>query len=94
MTETQFNCLAFLRSQRATPPSAGCVGAHLWPDRDGAIVAAHGGGDYQAQMYLGRLRRLGWVRTLSTGGSSAWGLTADGHNALLDEEHRRARRAS
>lgn len=56
--------------------SAGCVGAHLWPERDGRINSSNGGGDYAAQMLLGRMRKKGWVYVLYGTGSSQWALTS------------------
>ena len=44
------------------PRVAWMIGEHLWPDRKGAIVAAKGGGDYAAQMLMGRMRKAGIVR--------------------------------
>lgn len=57
---------------------AGSIGAHLWPDRRGHIVAHQGGGDYAAQMLLGRLRKAGLVTTASGEGATRWVLTPSG----------------
>lgn len=65
----------------ASPTSAGLVGQAVWPDRKRPGIANHGGGDYAAQMLLGRLRRRGLVRVLRGAGSSVWELTAAGERA-------------
>lgn len=36
-------------------------GAKMWPERTGRVASASGGGDYAAQMLLGRLRKAGYV---------------------------------
>lgn len=54
------------------------LGPRLWPNRSGRIVSTNGGGDYGAQMLLGRLRKAGLARTLNTEGSSRWALTSEG----------------
>ncbi len=63
-------------------PPMGCgeFGAKMWPERPGTRggVSSNGGGDYPAQMLLGRLRRLGWARVANSDGSSRWGLTTAG----------------
>lgn len=41
-------------------------------------VSTNGGGDYAAQMLLGRMRKAGLVRTTHSPGSSLWELTRDG----------------
>lgn len=59
--------------------AASLLGAMLWgKDRKGRVIAQQGGGDYAAQMLLGRMKKAGLVRTLSGAGSSRWELTADG----------------
>lgn len=58
-------------------------GARLWGDRKrGKTTSMGGGGDFGAQMFLGRLRRLGFARTTHDPGSSRWEITAIGRNAL------------
>lgn len=93
MTETQKACLTHLRDHRDGCDAAGGVGAALWPDRTGAINSSNGGGDYKAQMYLGRLRKKGWVRVRYEGlydaGSSNWELTPAGRAALESETSQR-----
>lgn len=66
------------------PTSASMVGAVLWPFRKGKRggVASTGGGDYPAQMLLGRLRKAGLVRTQHTEGSSVWELTPKGAQSI------------
>lgn len=65
--------------------SAGEVGASVWPDREcrpGRGVSVNGGGDYAAQMLLGRLKRAGFVEYASSEGSSRWRLSAKGRNEV------------
>lgn len=71
-----------LEALRHGPQAAGIVGQAVWPTRRNVGVANHGGGDYAAQMLLGRLRKRGLVETAMTDGSSRWQLTARGHKAL------------
>jgi hypothetical protein len=59
--------------------TAGELGAELWPHRT-AGVSSNGGGDYAAQMLLGRMRKAGLVRTTRDPGSSRWELTTKGHH--------------
>jgi hypothetical protein len=60
------------------------VGEAVWPDRAGRISANGGGGDYAAQMLLGRLKKAGFVEHAPSEGSSRWRLSAKG----LREVHR------
>jgi hypothetical protein len=55
-------------------------GAQMWPIRRGTRggVSSNGGGDYPAQMLLGRLRKLGWAQVARGEGSSRWELTTAG----------------
>jgi len=47
-------------------------------NRRGRIAANGGGGDYAAQMLLGRMRKAGIVRVSNYEGSSKWELTQGG----------------
>lgn len=47
-------------------------------NRRGRIAANGGGGDYAAQMLLGRMRKAGLVRVGNYEGSSKWELTQPG----------------
>jgi hypothetical protein len=47
-------------------------------NRHGRISSASGGGDYAAQMLLGRMRKQGLVRVANYEGSSTWELTQGG----------------
>lgn len=68
-----------LRFLAKAPATAGEVGSELWPQRTGRCgVSVNGGGDYPAQMLLGRLRKQGFVKTMHTEGSSIWCLTDAG----------------
>ncbi|KKN21950.1 hypothetical protein LCGC14_0920150 [marine sediment metagenome] len=60
------------------PKVAWEIGAALWPQRTGPICSSNGGGDYAAQMLLGRLRKKGLVRVCAGEGSSVWELTKQG----------------
>jgi len=90
VTDTQFRCLEFLDHELGQA-AASCVGAHLWPNRTGPIISSNGGGDYKAQMYLGRLKKRGWVYTPLSAGSSRWALTPKGVLAFRAERKRRER---
>lgn len=61
------------------------LGAKLWPQRRGRICAVQGGGDYAAQMLLGRLRRQGLVVVINTEGSSKWRLTEKGRSEARND---------
>lgn len=65
--------------------SAGEVGAGVWPEREcrpGRGVSVNGGGDYAAQMLLGRLKKAGLVEYASSEGSSLWRLSTEGRNEV------------
>ena len=63
--------------------SADDFGASLWKDKKrGRVTSSGGGGDYGAQMFLGRLKKRGYARSAHTLGSSLWEATAAGSNAL------------
>ena len=63
--------LAILRAH-GEPMAAGDLGSRLWPDRDGPVMANHGGGDYAAQMLLGRMRKNNLVRVVDGPATSYW----------------------
>lgn len=57
------------------------VGNAVWPDREvrgGRGVSVNGGGDYAAQMLLGRLKKAGLVEHATSEGSSRWRLSTKG----------------
>lgn len=61
------------------------VGNAVWPDRvvrSGRGVANGGGGDYAAQMLLGRLKKARLVEHAPSAGSSRWRLTEQGLRAV------------
>jgi hypothetical protein len=64
------------------PMTAGEFGAAMWPGRTGRITSSSGGGDYAAQMLLGRLRAKGIVRTTLDPGATRWELTSRGKELL------------
>ena len=47
-------------------------------NRRGRVTAATGGGDYAAQMLLGRMKKAGLVRHATSERSTLWELTATG----------------
>lgn len=79
-------CRLALEALAREPMSASCVGAIVWPwgerKRKGRVIASQGGGDYAAQMLLGRMRKLGLVQVQHGEGSSVWELTEKGKAAL------------
>lgn len=54
------------------------VGNAVWPDRTGRISSNGGGGDYAAQMLLGRLKKAGLVEYAPSEGSTRWRLSVEG----------------
>lgn len=63
------------------------VGDAVWPDRvvrSGRGVANGGGGDYAAQMLLGRLKKAGLVEHAPSEGSSRWRLSQKGLRSVHD----------
>jgi hypothetical protein len=65
--------------------SAGEVGASVWPEREcrpGRGVSVNGGGDYAAQMLLGRLKKAGLVEYAASEGSSRWRLSEKGRSEV------------
>jgi hypothetical protein len=61
--------------------SSGDVGVAVWPEREirfGRGVSSNGGGDYAAQMLLGRLKKQGLVEYAASDGSTRWRLSPTG----------------
>lgn len=76
-----YNALVILTGRG--PMSADEFGTDLWAGRKrGKTSSNGGGGDYGAQMFLGRLKKLGFARTTHDPGSSRWEVTPAGRNAL------------
>jgi hypothetical protein len=76
-----YNALVILTGRG--PMSADMFGVELWRGKKrGKTTSMGGGGDYGAQMFLGRLKSLGYARTTHTEGSSRWEATPAGRNAL------------
>lgn len=73
--------------------SSGEVGSAVWPDRVitfGRGVSSNGGGDYAAQMLLGRLKKVGLVEYAPGEGSTRWRLSTKGRaevRALREQPH-------
>lgn len=66
-------------------PTAGEIGGAVWRGKKrGRGSATQGGGDYAAQMLLGRMRKQGWVRVAHGDGSSQWELTTAGHDIVRE----------
>lgn len=70
------------------------VGSVVWPDRvirGGRGVSSNGGGDYAAQMLLGRLKKSGLVECAPSEGSTRWRISEKGRRLLAtptpDPEH-------
>lgn len=61
---------------------AGDFGAKMWPVRRGHVISSNGGGDYAAQMLLGRLRKAGLVCVQPRSITSIWELTALGRSEV------------
>ena len=65
--------------------SSGEVGGAVWPDREircGRGVSSNGGGDYAAQMLLGRLKKAGLVEYAASEGSTRWRLSTKGRDEV------------
>jgi len=65
--------------------SAGEVGASVWPEREcrpGRGVSVNGGGDYAAQMLLGRLKKARLVEYATNEGSTRWRLSTKGRDEV------------
>lgn len=73
--------LRYLAEEDATASDVGAMlrNRGIWTSGKRG-VANGGGGDYPAQMLLGRMRKLGWVRVRHARGdaSSVWQLTVEG----------------
>jgi hypothetical protein len=73
--------------------SSGEVGGAVWPDREircGRGVSSNGGGDYAAQMLLGRLKKAGLVEYASSEGSTRWCLSTKGRATVRELRPRAA----
>lgn len=65
--------------------SCGEVGGAVWPERVicfGRGVSSNGGGDYAAQMLLGRLKKKGLVEYAPSAGSTQWRLSTKGRDEV------------
>jgi len=94
MTATQ-RALLCLHKGGYNGVSSGEVGEAVWPDRVihfGRGVSSNGGGDYAAQMLLGRLKKAGLVEYALSEGSTRWCLSTKGRRevrGLLDARAQR-----
>ena len=68
---------ALLYLHKHGPSGCSNVGTVI-DNRHGRISSVNGGGDYAAQMLLGRMREQGHVRVGNSDGSSLWELTSAG----------------
>jgi len=82
LSRTERRMLEIVRDAGRDGADCHSIGAALWPIRSGRVASASGGGDYAAQMMLGRLRKRGLVRVNLGCGSSRWSLTRDGISSL------------
>lgn len=58
------------------PQSADMVGTIVWKGKKrGRVTSSGGGGDYGAQMLLGRMKKAGLVRHARSEGSTLWEVT-------------------
>lgn len=71
---------ALLCLQAADRYGASCydVGHAVWPERTGRVASSNGGGDYAAQMLLGRLKKAGLAEYAPSEGSTRWRLSPKG----------------
>lgn len=78
---------AVLQLLADAPRPMGCawVGDAIRPESTRMRMPNHGGGDYAAQMFLGKLRKRGLVEQVNTGGSSAWQISWAGRKWLASE---------
>lgn len=61
------------------PQAADAVGGVAWAGKQrGRVTSSGGGGDYAAQMLLGRMKKAGLVRHARSDGSSLWECTPAG----------------
>jgi len=77
--------LTYLRTVGSEGVSCFEVGSAAWPDREirgGRGVSSNGGGDYAAQMLLGRLKKEGLVEQAPSPGSTKWRLSTKGRVML------------
>ena len=71
------------KAERDAGLTAGEIGGILWQARKGRISSVNGGGDYAAQMLLGRMRKSGLVRVHPRSITSVWILTPEGKERAL-----------
>lgn len=91
LTATQYAALKVLFEHG--PVGATVFGAEFWRDRKrGRVISSCGGGDYAAQMFLGRLKRLGLARHAASDGSTLWELAPLGRASLAREAFERGER--
>lgn len=79
---TEQRALLYLSAVARDGASCFDVGHAVWPERGGRVASASGGGDYAAQMLLGRLKKAGLVEHAPSEGSTRWRLTAEGLRAV------------
>lgn len=61
------------------PQPADMVGAIVWKGKTrGKVTSSGGGGDYAAQMLIGRMKKAGLVRHARSEGSTLWEVTEAG----------------
>lgn len=76
LNAAEMRALHYLRKVDSNGVTADFVGQAVWPGkRRGRVTSSGGGGDYAAQMVLGRLRKRGLARTVNAEGASRWEAT-------------------
>jgi hypothetical protein len=67
------------------PSAADMVGIYVWAGKErGRVTSSGGGGDYAAQMMLGRLKAAGLVEHAHTEGATRWVVTSRGRRAAKE----------
>lgn len=78
LNAAELRAIVYLRTVGRDGATADFVGDAVWPERKGRITSSGGGGDYAAQMLLGRLRKRGLAEVVAGEGASRWALTGRG----------------
>jgi len=77
------------------PATADMVGAIVWKGKErGKTTSSGGGGDYAAQMLLGRMKKAGLVQHARFEGATRWEVTALGRAEAASRGDTRAPRRS
>lgn len=68
------------------PQGCSAVGEVITNRSGGPRVGSNGGGDYAAQMLLGRMKKKGLVRHAHSPGSTVWELTSAGRERARSQK--------